>query len=63
MKSIWATAREDVTPEVRKSQRIILTEDWLEVIAELKWLSLEKMKPEYEECSELLAIFSSIGKK
>ena len=28
-----------------------------------KWLSWEKVKSEYDECSELLAIFSSIGRK
>ena len=38
------------------------TQYWLEVIVELKWLSWEKVKSEYEECSELLAIFTSIGK-
>ena len=35
---------------------------WLEVIAEIKWLSWKKLKPDYDECSELLAIFTSIGK-
>jgi four helix bundle protein len=39
------------------------TQYWLEVIGELKWLSLERLKPEYDECSELLAIFTSISKK
>jgi len=39
------------------------TQYWLEVIEELKWLSLERLKPEYDECSELLAIFTSISKK
>ena len=39
------------------------TQYWLEVIGELKWLSWERLKPEYDECGELLAIFSSIGKK
>ncbi len=39
------------------------TQYWLEVIAELKWLSWERLKPEYYECGELLAIFTSIGKK
>jgi len=38
------------------------TQYWLEVIDEAKWLSWEKVKSEYEECSELLAIFTSIGK-
>jgi four helix bundle protein len=39
------------------------TQYWLEVIGELQWLSWERLNPEYEECGELLAIFSSIGKK
>jgi four helix bundle protein len=39
------------------------TQYWLEIIRELQWLSWERLKPEYEECSELLAIFTSIGKK
>ena len=36
---------------------------WLEVIVEAKWLSWKKVKPDYNECSELLAIFTSIGKR
>ncbi len=39
------------------------TQYWIEVIVETKWLSWEKVKSDYEECSELLAIFTSIGKK
>ena len=39
------------------------TQYWLEVIGELKWLPWERLKPEYDECSELLAIFTSISKK
>jgi len=38
------------------------TQYWLEVIVETEWLYWEKIKPEYDECSELLAIFTSIGK-
>ena len=38
------------------------TQYWLEVIRETKWLRWDKLKPEYEECSELLAIFTSIGR-
>ena len=38
------------------------TQYWLEVIVDIKWLSWEKIKSEYDECSELLAIFTSIGK-
>ena len=39
------------------------TQYWLEVIVDTKWLSWDKTKNEYNECSELLAIFTSIGKK
>jgi four helix bundle protein len=39
------------------------TQYWIEVIGETKWLPWEKIKSDYEECSELLAIFTSIGKK
>jgi four helix bundle protein len=35
---------------------------WIEVIAEAGWLPWEKVRTEYDECSELLAIFTSIGK-
>ena len=39
------------------------TQYWLEVIVEVEWKAWEHVKSEYEECSELLAIFTSIGKK
>ncbi len=39
------------------------TQYWIEVIVEIKWLSLEEIKADYDECSELLAIFTSIGAK
>ena len=39
------------------------TQYWLEVIVEAGWLAWEKVKPLYDECSELLAIFTSVGKK
>jgi four helix bundle protein len=35
---------------------------WLEVIADVDWLSWKEIKSEYEESSELLALFTSIGK-
>jgi len=37
------------------------TQYWLEIIRETNWLSLEKLKTEHNECSELLALFTSIG--
>ena len=39
------------------------TQFWLEVIAEIKWLTWDEIKSDYEECSELLALFTSIGSK
>ena len=39
------------------------TQFWLEIIVETGWLAREKIKAEYKECGELLAIFTSIGKK
>ena len=38
------------------------TQYWLEVIVETTWLSKDAIKLEYNECSELLALFSAIGK-
>ena len=39
------------------------TQFWLEVITEMKWLTWEEIKIDYEECSKLLALFTSIGSK
>ena len=39
------------------------TQYWLEVIAGVRWKAWDEIQPEYDECSELLAIFTSIGKK
>jgi four helix bundle protein len=39
------------------------TQFWLEVITELKWLKWEEIKTDYDECSEILALFTSIGSK
>jgi len=39
------------------------TQYWFEIIAKLKWLPWKKLKSDYEECTEFLAIFTSIGKK
>ena len=38
------------------------TQYWIEVIVMAQWLSWEQVKNDHEECSELLAIFTSIGK-
>ena len=39
------------------------TQYWLEVIRDMQWITWEHLEPEYEECCELLAIFTSIGKR
>ena len=38
------------------------TQYWFEVIIEAKWLSWEDVKPDYDECSEPIAIFTTIRK-
>jgi len=38
------------------------TQYWMEVIVEAGWLTWPQIKGEFEECTELLAIFTSIGK-
>ncbi len=39
------------------------TQYWLEVIIEVGWKTRDQILSEYQECGELLAIFTSIGKK
>ena len=39
------------------------TQYWIELIMETAWLPKEKVTDAHSECSELLAIFTSIGKK
>jgi four helix bundle protein len=39
------------------------TQYWLEVIVGMGWKSWNEIQPDYDECSELLAIFTSIGNK
>lgn len=39
------------------------TQYCLEMILDVQWLPKEKVTPEYQECGELLAIFTSIGSK
>jgi four helix bundle protein len=36
---------------------------WLEVIVGVEWKFWDEIQAEYDECSELLAIFTSIGRK
>ena len=39
------------------------TQYWLELISDLEWLLKDKIDRAFKECSELLALFTSIGKK
>ena len=39
------------------------TQYWLEVIEEAKFLSKEKIEETYEECGQLVAIFTSIARR
>ena len=39
------------------------TQYWLEIAADIEWKTWDQLKAEYKECSELLAIFTSIGNK
>lgn len=39
------------------------TQYWLELIREAGWLPWDYVKPLYDECSELLAIFTAVGRK
>ena len=39
------------------------TQYWLELIGDLDWLPKEEIEPVFKECNELLALFTSIGKK
>ncbi|OQA01823.1 MAG: hypothetical protein BWY70_00242 [Bacteroidetes bacterium ADurb.Bin408] len=36
---------------------------WLEIIDELHWAEIEKIRTIYKEAKEILAIYTSIGKK
>jgi len=36
---------------------------WLEVILEVGWLSQSQIQPGYDECNELVALFTSINSK
>lgn len=39
------------------------TQYWMEIVIELKWVASKEIEGAYKECSELLAIFTSIRKK
>ena len=38
------------------------TQYWLKVVTEVGWLPMDQITMGYKECSELLAIFTSIGR-
>jgi len=39
------------------------TQYWMEIIVDANWLTREQIEYEYGECGELLALFTTIGKK
>ena len=39
------------------------TQYWIEVIAQMEWLTQDQLNAESKECGELLAIFTSTGNK
>jgi four helix bundle protein len=39
------------------------TQYWLELVIDVQWLSAESIKLAYDECDQLLAIFTSISRK
>ena len=39
------------------------TQYWMEIIIDINWQTPEQIKCEYDECSQLLALFTTIGKK
>ena len=34
---------------------------WLSIVSDMNWISVKEIKNIYEECSELLALFTKIG--
>jgi four helix bundle protein len=39
------------------------TQYWMEIIVDANWLTREEIEWGYDECGELLALFTAIGKK
>ena len=39
------------------------TQYWFEIVDDMDWISKEALQTQYKECSELLALFTSIAKK
>ena len=39
------------------------TQYWMEIIVDANWLTREEIEWEYDECGELLALFTAMGKK
>jgi four helix bundle protein len=57
-----ARSKADFRSKIRICEREASeTQYWLEIIRDLGWIPQDKICPEYDECSELLAIFTSIG--
>jgi len=60
----FAVSRADFTHKMRICRKE-LNESfaWMKVIVKSKLLSWERVKPDYDECNELIAIFTSSIKK
>jgi four helix bundle protein len=57
-----ARSRADFTSKIKICEsEASETQYWLEVIMDTGWLSNNQVESEYNECRELLAIFTSIG--
>ena len=58
-----ARSKADFTNKIRISEsEASETIYWLEIITDLNWISKEKTEPVMNESTELLAIFTSIGR-
>ena len=59
-----ARSRADFTNKIKICEgEASETQFWLEIIIGIEWLSKSEIEPLSVECSELLAIFTSIGQK
>jgi four helix bundle protein len=57
-----ARSRADFKSRVKISEsEASETQYWLEILIDVGWIPKERILPDYKECGELLAIFSSIN--
>lgn len=60
----FAVSRADFTHKMRICRKELNESfGWMKVIVKSKLLSWERVKPDYDECNELIAIFTSSIKK